>query len=136
MGIIPKLNASFDATKQFSEAWAVFGVSLAIAVICALVGLMIWVADYIGSAPACFAFSGLFLLASGISKFFIDAKGREAQENFSSAKNEAVEDVSAITQPLKIANKIAPGHVSPVLPVVLFASMICVAYFMKDQTVE
>lgn len=133
MGIIAKLNASLDATKQLSEAWAVFAVCLAISGICALVGVMVWVADYIGSAPACFVFSALFLLASGVSKLVIDAKGREAQDNFRSAKNEAVDDVS---QPLKIANKVAPGHVSPVLPVVLFASMICVAYFTKGQTAE
>ncbi|MBS0252768.1 MAG: hypothetical protein JSR78_17065 [Proteobacteria bacterium] len=136
MGIIAKLNASFDATKQFSEAFAVFGVCLAIAGICALVGMVIWLADYIGAAPACFAFSGLFLLASGISKFVIDAKGREAQDKLKSAKNEAVDDVSAITQPLKIADKVASGDVSPVLSIVLFASMMCVAYFMRDRTIE
>lgn len=136
VGIIAKVKTSFEATKEFYEAWAIFGASLAAAVVCALVGGMIWVAYHIGSVPACFAFSGFFLVVAGLAKFLIDAKGREARENFNSAKDEVIEDASAVAQPLKIANNVVSGRVGPVAPVVLFVSLLCIAYLMKDQPAQ
>ena len=102
LAIISKLTKSFEATKQSLGAWIAFGVCLAVAGACALVGIMMWSADFIGSIPTCFLFSGLFVLAAGVVKHMIDAKEKEASHKLTSAKEEVKQDVAAITMPLNL----------------------------------
>jgi len=64
VGIISKLKGSIEAKKQSYEALIAFGICLAMAAVCALVGVMMWIADFIGSIPTCFLFAGLFALAA------------------------------------------------------------------------
>ncbi len=136
MGIIFKLKTSFEATKQFYEAWIAFGVCLAAASICALVGLMIWTSNFIGSVWACILFACLLLLLAGIIKLVIDSKSREASRNFSLVREEVAKDVRAITKPLKVAQEAVPGAVNPAVPVILFVSVLIIAYWSKSQSVE
>ena len=131
MAIISKLKKSFEATKQSLGAWIAFGVCLAVAGACALVGIMMWSADFIGSIPTCFLFSGLFLLAAGVVNLVIDAKEKEASHKLTSAKEEVKQDVAAITMPLKIAQDSVPQQLRPAVPIALVACLIMLAYLSK-----
>ena len=134
--IISKLKKSFEATKQSYGAWIAFGVCLAISGTCALVGVILWTAEFVGPIPACFLFAGLFVLAAGIVKLVIDAKEKEASHNFTSAKEEVKQDLAIITKPLKIVEETVPEHARPAVPIVLVACLILLAYFSKSQDVS
>jgi hypothetical protein len=131
--IVEKLKKSFEASKESYVNWIVLGICIAVAAICALVGIMIWVADYIGAVPSCFLFSGLFILAAGIVKFVIDAKAKEATRKLNSAKQEIRDDVAAITKPVKFAREVVPRHPFPVASVALLAILSLLAYYLKGE---
>jgi hypothetical protein len=60
VSIIKKVQESFEAKKESYGSWIAFGVCLAAAAVCALVGVMIWAAEYIGGVLSCFAFAACF----------------------------------------------------------------------------
>ena len=133
MSIIEKVQESVEAKKESYGTWIAFGICLAAAAICALVGLMIWAADYIGTVLSCFAFSGLFLLAAGLVKFVIDAKDKEASHKLNSAKKEIKRDVAAVVTPFEIARRSAPEHPFPAMSIGLLAGLAILAYFLKGE---
>jgi hypothetical protein len=135
VGIISKLKGSIEAKKQSYEALIAFGICLAIAAVCALVGVMMWIADFIGFIPTCFLFAGLFALAAGVVNFAIEAKDKDASRKLYSAKEEVKHDAAAITAPLKIAQQSVPGEAMPAIPIVLVGCLILLAYFSKSQDV-
>ena len=95
--------------------------------------MLVWSADFIGSIPTCFLFSGLFLLAAGVVNLVIDAKEKEASHKLTSAKVEVKQDVAAITMPLKIAQDSVPQQLRPAVPIVLVACLIMLAYLSKSS---
>ena len=133
MGIISKLKGSIEAKKQSYEALIAFGICLAIAAVCALVGVMMCIADFIGSIPTCFLFAGLFALAAGVVNFTIEAKDKDANGKLYSAKEEVKHDAAAITAPLKIAQQSVPEEAR--IPIVLVGCLLLLAYFSKSQDV-
>lgn len=133
MAIVEKLRKSFEATKVSYGSLAALGGCLAVSAICALLGIMIWVADFIGAVLTCFLFSGLFMLTSGVVKFVIDAKEKEAARKFNSAKREIKQDVAAITAPLKVASRSASGHTIPFASLGILACLTVVAYYLQVE---
>lgn len=133
MSIIEKVQQSVEAKKESYGTWIAFGVCLAAAAVCALVGLMTWAADYIGAVLSCLTFSGLFLLAAGIVKFVIDAKDKEAARKLSSAKKEIKRDVAAVAAPFEIARRSAPERPFSAMSIGLLAGIAVLAYFLKGN---
>lgn len=133
MAIIEKLEKSFEATKESYSSWIAFGVCLAVAALCALAGIMIWVAEYIGAVLSCFLFSGIFVLAAGIVKFVIDAKEKEAAKKLDSAKREIKRDVATVAKPLKVAYRSMPRSPFPVALLGLLAGVAILTYYTKTE---
>lgn len=133
MAIIEKLKKSFAATKESYGSWIAFAVCLAVGALCALAGIMIWVAEYIGAVLSCFLFSGIFVLVAGIVRFVIDAKEKEAARKLDSAKQEIKRDVAVVAKPLEVAYRSAPQSPFPVVLLGLLAGVAILTYYMNDE---
>lgn len=133
MPVIAKLKKSFAAAKEAYGSWIVLSVCLALAGGCALAGIIIWVADYVGAVPSCLLFSGIFLLAAGIVKFVIDAKEKEATRTLDSAKQEIKRDVAAVAKPLDVAYRSTPRSPFPMALLGLLAALTVFTYYMKTE---
>lgn len=133
MAIVEKFKKSFEATKESYIGWVVLNGCIGAAAICALIGVMIWIANYIGPVIACFVVSGLFMLAAGVVKWIIDSKEKEAARRLASAKQEIKQDVAVITTPLQVVRRSASGQTFPFVSLGLLAGLSLLAYYLKEQ---
>jgi hypothetical protein len=133
VAIVEKLRKSFQAAEGSYGSWIALGGCLVVSATCALIGIMNWVADFIGSVLTCFLFSGLFMLAAGVAKFVIDVNDKEATQEFNSAKREIKQDVAVLTTPLKAAGRNVSHHPIPFASLGLLACLAVVAYYIKAE---
>ena len=131
--VVEKLRKSFEAAKESFGISITLGGCLAVSAICALVGIMVWTAEFIGPVLTCFLFSGFFMLAAGVVKFVIDAKEKEAARKFNSAKREIKQGLTVITTPLKAANRSASDHPIPFASLGILACLAVIAYYLQGE---